>query len=157
MKKYLVMLALAVGAVLPTAAVAGQIGQSRNLLNQDGTKMRVTLVAVQTNFTGYDHGEYGFDTPKAGQRYFGLRFRVSNLGHKVLEECNDNNVQLAIRNGDQVGADTTIAASGECYHLLPGRSTYQWSYQSVPMKAKITTVDFIPSSQYSDTVGEWKV
>jgi hypothetical protein len=153
-KRYVVMLALLAGAVMPMAALAGQTGQSRKLLDMDGNKMRVTLVAVAQSFTGFDHD---FDAPKSGMRYFGLRFAVQNLSTHIIDECNDNDVLVSKSNGVELGTEATILASGDCYHLLPHHTTYQWTYMLVPKGAKVSLVNFIPSSQNSDSVGEWKV
>jgi carbohydrate-selective porin OprB len=136
------------------AAMSGQIGQSRTLLDQDGNKMRVTLVGYVASYTRFDAT---YEAPDAGKRYVGVRFVVKNLSAHKFDECNDSDVQLATRSGATVNTDATLSASGGCYTLLPGRSTSLWTFQMVPRSARLAIVDFIPSSQYSDSVGEWKL
>jgi hypothetical protein len=137
--------------VIAPAALASDMGKSRNLKGQSGELVRVTLVSARDNVPGYQL--------QAGKRLYCLTVTIRNVGHKRFNDAPGNDAVVIIKGGGE--ANALIATGGSCdtvglVNLAPGKSrTIKLPFQ-VRKGSKVTGFEFTPSSGYGQK-GSWKI
>jgi hypothetical protein len=126
--------------------------------NEEGLEMAVTVLKVLDPDQGYDKGEFSFELPERGQRYFSLQIRLQNLGSVVYKDSPSNGAFLIDRQDQQyeTGFTTyTHAPDLGSPTIRPGDRRVGWLTFMIPKRAKPRTFQFTLDSGFGPETGEW--
>src|SRR5579859_4391499 len=144
-------------AAAKVRTAAARIGSSIVLAgNSDGERMTVTVVKV------FRHARPAsdFDAPQAGMRLYAIQFRLTDTGSAAYSDAPSNGAQVVDSAGQSYEASIASSAA-ECQsfpgteNIAPGSSGLGCIVFEVPVKAKITAVQFTLDSGLGPQTGEW--
>lgn len=135
------------------SASANQVGQSRTIKDSNGNSVRISLLKINTNLSG---GAYS--TPAAGNKFYGLFVRVSNLSGARLDDCAGNDGTLASKAGDNYDVAFTEAKPAlTCFKLLPHRVAQGWVVFETPRASHPAYFDWTMDSGFADQTADFKL
>jgi len=133
------------------------LGETVTLRNQDGQRVRVTVLGVEDPVP---RGDY-FRGPKRGTRWVGVRARFQGEGPGTYNDSAANGLRVLTGEGRYEADFSELDAcpplrSGDLT-LSPGESVQGCTVIPVPRGEKPERVRFTPSSGYAPDVGTWRV
>ena len=125
--------------------------------NRSGEKMSVTVVKVIVDATGDD-----YTSPQAVNRLYAVQFRLRDTGSAAYSDSPSNGAEVV----DSTGQSYESAPGGSvggcvlfpaAVNIAPGASGLGCIVFEVPVKTKITGVQFTLDSGMGPQTGQWKV
>jgi Domain of unknown function (DUF4352) len=140
-----------------TANYTGVVGHTFNVTAIDGTSYDITLVKVLDPAQGANE----VYTPDAGKRFVGAEFKITATSGSVDENAN-NNAKVQGSDKQMYGSDFSEISAGTNFNLgdirlHEGASTKGWVTFQVPQGVKVASVQWTPSSGFSDVTVTWYV
>jgi len=125
--------------------------------NSGGEQMSVTVVKVINDAQGVD-----YTSPPAGDRLYAVQFRLRDTGSAAYSDSPSNGAEVVdsagqsyeSAMGDSVGDCVSFPATE---NITPGAVGLGCIVFEVPVKAKITSVQFTLDSGMGPQTGQWKV
>jgi nitrogen fixation protein FixH len=143
----------------PAKAAPAGVGSAIVLTgNSAGEKMTVTVTKVFAHATGAGQ----FDTPSAGDRFYAVQFRLADTGSAAYSDAPSNGAAVVDSLGQAYQSDPMDDVSqcdsfGGTENIAAGASGLGCIVFDVPVKAKITRVQFTLDSGLGPQTGQWEV
>jgi hypothetical protein len=125
--------------------------------NSSGEKMSVTVVKVIGDATGDD-----YTSPQAVNRLYAVQFRLRDTGSAAYSDSPSNGAEIVDSTGQSYESAPGDTVSGcvpfpATVNIAPGAAGLGCIVFEVPVKAKITGVQFTLDSGMGPQTGQWKV
>lgn len=140
-----------------SSSSAAKIGDALTVKGMD-----TTVSVTATKFVPVARSTDQFMKPGKGKRYVAVQFQITNKGSKAYDDSPSNGAKVIDGQGQQYDAsmmDPETAAGPNfpaSVKIVPGGKALGFIVFEVPMKAKITQVQFAMDSGFSDA-GQWNV
>lgn len=142
----------------PAEPAAAGLGDAITLEGQEeGTKVMVRLTRIIDPVPAGD-----FDRPDAGNRFIGVRVRLTNTGTTTYDDSPSNGAAL-IMSGDEQ-AESTLMSGGQCSSefassakISPGTSQAGCLAFEAPLAKKPIRFQFALDSGFGPSNGEWTI
>ena len=145
----------------PAATKEPTVGDTVTVTGLTGEKISITLLKV---LDPAQQDPNSFDQPASGKKFVAPQFEVKNVGSAVYDDAPLNDVSVFSSTNEQYGttivtdltAGAMLGASGSL-RLSPGQSAVGYVVCEVPMGAKVSRVQYTPSSGFSNQTAQWTV
>jgi len=126
--------------------------------NTSGEQMKVTVTKVYSHATGASQ----FDTSSAGDRFYAVQFRLADTGSAAYSDSPSNGAAVVDSRGQTYQSDALSDVAqcdsfGDTENIAAGASGLGCIVFDVPVKAKITQVQFTLDSGFGPQTGQWDV
>ena len=124
--------------------------------------MDTTASVTATKFIGVARSTDQFMKPGKCKRYVAVQFQINNTGSKAYDDAPSNGAKVIDGQGQQYDASMMDPATtaGQNFpatvKIIPGGKALGFVVFEVPIKAKITQVQFAMDSGFSDAA-QWNV
>jgi hypothetical protein len=140
----------------PAPPAPAKVGDTIALKDGEGNSVDVTVVQVVDPTSGANQ----FNTPKAGNRWIAIQWRVTNKGSAVVDRTPNHNSNVIDEQGQQFGSTYGETTAGPAFassvQIPAGSSRLGFVTYEVPEASKIVDIQFGFSGADSDQVGQWR-
>ncbi len=146
------------GKSTPVVTQPSKAPQSISFKDLNGNPYIVTEMSVIDPAKGADQ----FTLPNAGNRFVAVKVKVTDTGSKQISDDANLNMTIVGSDGQTYSADfsnvlgCTNFDSGS-YHLSSQQSSVGCVVFQVPVKVKVSDVEWSPSGGFGSSFGTWKV